>query len=60
MSAALAFTAAAVNSTVYDPNIISAANIGSGVQGTVTLTQNGANEVDVEVASRSTIRRSIH
>jgi hypothetical protein len=36
-------------SMVYDLNVISAANIGTGVQGTVTLTQNGADEVDVAV-----------
>jgi hypothetical protein len=31
-------------------NIISKSNIGSGTLGTVTLTQNGADEVDVDVA----------
>jgi hypothetical protein len=37
-------------SSVSDLDIISASNIGSGTLGTVTLTQNGADEVDVAVA----------
>jgi hypothetical protein len=37
-------------STVFDLNIISSSTIGSGTLGTVTLTQNGAKQVDVAVA----------
>lgn len=36
-------------SMVYSLDVISGSAIGSGSQGTVTLTQNGANEIDVSV-----------
>src|SRR6266853_849944 len=40
------------HATIFTSNldIISTANIGSGTLGTVTLTQNGAYEVDVDVS----------
>jgi hypothetical protein len=37
-------------STVYDLDVISASNIGTGNQGTVTLTQNGADQVNIVVS----------
>jgi hypothetical protein len=40
---------APASAVTFQLNIISAGNIGTGTQGTVTLTQNGLNEVDVEV-----------
>jgi hypothetical protein len=50
MALTFGMAAPASASTVYDLDVISASNIGTGNQGTVTLTQNGANEVDVVVS----------
>jgi hypothetical protein len=36
--------------TVFNLDVISKANIGSGSQGTVTLTQNGLDQIDIAVA----------
>jgi hypothetical protein len=50
MALTFGMAAPASASTVYDLDVISASNIGTGNQGTVTLTQNGADEVDVVVS----------
>lgn len=50
MAGLICISAPASASTVDVLNIISSSTIGSGILGTVTLTQNGANEVDVAVA----------
>jgi hypothetical protein len=46
----VALTAPARASTVSYLDIISSSSIGSGTLGTVTLTQNGADEVDLQVS----------
>jgi hypothetical protein len=50
VSGLFSLTAPAGASTVFDLNIISKTDIGSGTLGTVTLTQISANEVDVLVS----------
>jgi hypothetical protein len=47
--ALLALSKPASANEIFDLNIISSSTIGTGTLGTVTLTQNGADEVDVSV-----------
>lgn len=53
ISAAIAIAAAVAtpaSATTFNLDVISTGSIGTGVQGIVTLTQNGADEVDVDVS----------
>ena len=49
-------TPASAVTASYDLNVISNANIGTGSQGTVTLTENGANQVDIVVTLKSGVK----